>query len=237
MTSEQNLKSDQEFKILALLPMKGHSERVPDKNLRDFAGRPLYHAIMSELLKSTYIHKVIINTDSERIKLDALENFRDHVIIMDRPKQLCGDFVSMNDIINYDIEQFDASHFLQTHSTNPLLTCQTIDAAIQCYLKNLKIYDSLFSVHRLQTRLYDKNGNAINHNPNELIRTQDLDALFEENSNFYIFSRESFKKADNKRIGSNHQMFEMNKLESIDIDELEDFELAELLYKKRGRLL
>ncbi len=237
MISRQNTGPVQEFKVHALLPMKGHSERVPDKNMRDFAGCPLYHAIVDELLKSKYIDIIIIDTDSERIKYDVLNCYNNRVIILDRPEQLCGDFVSMNDIINFDIGLFDNSYFLQTHSTNPLLTYQTIDEGILCYMQNLYKYDSLFSVTRLQTRLYDKQVCPVNHNPDELIRTQDLNPLFEENSNFYIFSKESFKKAGNNRIGLNPQMFEMNKLESIDIDEMEDFELAELLYKKRRCLL
>ena len=224
------------MKIITLLPMKGHSQRVPDKNMKDFAGKPLYHAIVNEMLKCKYISKVVINTDSERIKSDILINFKSRVIVIDRPKELCGDFVSMNEIINYDINQFDDQYFLQTHSTNPLVKAKTIDKAIIRYFENLDRYDSLFSVTRLQTRLYDGNGKAINHNPNELIRTQDLEPLYEENSNFYIFSKESFQKMGDKRIGLKPQMFELNKLEAIDIDEPEDFELAEILYKK-GRLI
>ncbi|MDW7776911.1 MAG: acylneuraminate cytidylyltransferase family protein [Methanosarcinales archaeon] len=232
-----NIQMVKNLKIVTLLPMKGHSQRVPNKNMKDFAGKPLYHAILNELLESRYVSKVVINTDSDLIKRDILANFDvDDVIVMDRPKELCGDFVSMNEIINYDINQFDDQHFLQTHSTNPLVKAQTIDKAIVRYFEILDRYDSLFSVTRLQTRLYDGNGKAINHNPNELIRTQDLEPLYEENSNFYIFSKESFKKAGNKRIGLNPQMFEVNKLESIDIDEPKDFELAEILYKK-GRLI
>ena len=219
------------MKITALLPMKGHSERVPNKNMKDFCGKPLYHAVINSLLKSEFIKKVLINTDSEIIKEDSLKNF-DRVEIIDRPEEIRGDFVSMNDVIAYDLSQSRDEHFMQTHSTNPLLKTKTIDKAIEAYFKNLEKYDSLFSVTRWQTRFYWKDGKAVNHNPTELIRTQDLPPLFEENSNFYIFSKESFKNAKNKRIGLNPMMFEMNKLEAIDIDEKSDFILAELLYKK-----
>lgn len=236
MTDELNTPAGKGSKVVVLLPMKGNSQRVPNKNMKDFAGNPLYHAIMDEILKSKSVSKIVINTDSEIIKHDILKNYPD-VFIINRPKELCGDFVSMNDLIKYDINQFHDQHFLQTHSTNPLLKAETIDEAIMKYFSNLGKYDSLFSVTRLQTRLYDKNGKAINHNPAVLIRTQDLEPIYEENSNFYIFSKESFQRADNKRIGLNPQMFEMNKLEAIDIDEPEDFELAELLYRKRRCLL
>jgi len=221
-------------KIKALLPMKGNSERVKNKNMRNFAGFPLYHAVMKSLLASKYIEYVVINTDSAIIAKDAKVNFGNKVIIIDRPKEIQGDFVSMNDIIAYDLTQLDGEHFLQTHSTNPLLKTKTIDQAIEKYFERLENFDSVFGVTKVQTRFYDKNANAINHNPNELLRTQDLEPMYEENSNFYIFSKEAFKNAGNKRIGLKPQIFEVNKLEAIDIDEPEDFTLAELLYKNRN---
>jgi CMP-N-acetylneuraminic acid synthetase len=220
------------MKITALLPMKAHSERMPDKNIKNFCGKPLYHAVLSTLLQSEYIDKVIINTDSEIIKVDALKNFEE-VVIIDRPKEIQGDFVSMNDIIAYDLTKNDGEYFLQTHSTNPLLQSSTIDLAIETYFKSLNEFDSLFSVTRLQTRLYWKDGSPVNHNPNELLRTQDLPPVYEENSNFYIFSKNSFVDAGESRIGLKAQMFEINKLEAVDIDEPEDWEIAEILYKRR----
>ena len=219
------------MKITALLPMKAHSERVQDKNIKNFCGKPLYHAVLSTLLQSEYIDKVIINTDSEIIKVDALQNF-ERVRIIDRSKEIQGDFVSMNDIIAYDLKQTEGVHFLQTHSTNPLLRPQTINLAIETYFKNLNQFDSLFSVTRLQTRLYWKDGSPVNHNPNKLLRTQDLPPVYEENSNCYIFSKKSFADADRSRIGLKPQMFEINKLEAVDIDGPEDWEIAEILYKR-----
>lgn len=221
--------------INALLPMKGNSERVKNKNMKDFNGFPLYHAIMKTLLESSYISKIFINTDSDIIASDVKENFRvDNVVIIKRPSEICGDFVSMNDIIAYDLTQCDGEFFLQTHSTNPLLKTSTIDLAIKKFFDNLDLYDSLFSVTKVQTRFYDKNAKAINHNPEKLLRTQDLEPMYEENSNFYIFSKKSFELARKKRIGLKPQIFSMNKLEAIDIDNPEDFILAELLYKNRS---
>jgi CMP-N-acetylneuraminic acid synthetase len=220
------------MKITALLPMKAHSERVPDKNIKNFCGKPLYHAVLSTLFQSKYIDKVVINTDSDIIKKDALKSF-DGVVIIDRPKEIQGDFVSMNDIIAYDLKKKKGEHFLQTHSTNPLLRSQTIDLAIEVYFKKLNRFDSLFSVTRLQTRLYWKDGSPVNHNPNELLRTQDLPPVYEENSNFYIFSKKSFADAGGRRIGNKPQMFEISKSEAVDIDEPEDWEIAEILYQRR----
>jgi len=218
------------MKIIALLPMKGTSERVPNKNMKNFDGSPLYHAIMRSLLASKYIDKVVINTDSEIIAKDAKKYFGDNVIIIKRPVEIQGGDVSMNLIIDYDLQHLEGEHFLQTHSTNPLVRSETIDEAIETYFKNLDRFDSLFGVTKVQTRFYDKNAKPINHNPEELLRTQDLEPLYEENSNFYIFSKESFRNSNKKRIGQKPQIFEVNKLEAVDIDEPEDFKLAELLH-------
>ena len=224
------------MKLIALLPMKATSERVPNKNMKDFNGAPLYHAVMKSLLNSKYIDKVVINTDSEVIAKDAKENFGEKVIIIDRPVEIQGGDVSMNIIIDYDLEHLDGEYFLQTHSTNPLLKSETIDRAIESYFNNLEKYDSVFGVTKVQTRFYNKDANPLNHNPEELLRTQDLEPLYEENSNFYIFSKESFERAAKKRIGVKPQIFEVNKLEAVDIDEPEDFVLAELLYKNKDNL-
>lgn len=220
-------------KITALLPMKGHSERVPDKNLKLFAGKPLYHAVMKTLLACDYIGQVAVNTDSDRIKADLQANFPE-VIIIDRPTELQGDMVPMNDIIGYDMAQLEGDLFLQTHSTNPMLSANTLNEACQEFLNRPDDKDSMFSVTRWQTRLYWEDGTAVNHNPQELLRTQDLPPVFEENSNFFLFTRESFKASGGKRIGNSPMMFAMNKLEAVDIDEPEDFVLAEVLYQKRN---
>lgn len=217
--------------VIALLPMKGNSERVPNKNMRSFDGAPLYHAVMRSLLASKYIEKVVINTDSDVIAEDATSSFGEKVQIVNRPLEIQGDYVSMNEIIGYDLSVLDSDVFIQTHSTNPLVRSETFDKGIEKYFESVERgFDSVFSVTRLHTRLYDKKAEPINHNPNELIRTQDLEPLYEENSNFYIFSKESFKGASNKRIGLKPSLFEVNKLESVDIDEPEDFQLAELLH-------
>ena len=162
-------------KLIALLPMKGHSERVPNKNMKMFCGEPLYHAVMKSLEACDYVSEIVIDTDSDIIAEDAVRNFR-KVRILRRPQELQGDFVSMNEIINYDLTRHpEEKHFLQTHSTNPLISSATLNAAIQRYFAALgEGYDSLFGVTKFQSRFYWANGSAINHNPAELIRTQDL---------------------------------------------------------------
>lgn len=218
------------MKVSAILPMKAHSERVKNKNMRIFNGRPLYHKIANELLKAKSVKNIYINTDSDEIIKDVKKTFPMINLIV-RPKYLRGDLISMNKIIEYDIKQIDSDHFIQTHSTNPLVKAETIDNAIQKYFNYIDKYDSLFSVTELKTRLYDASLRPINHNPKELIRTQDLPSLFEENSNFYIFSKHSFNKSSNKRIGKKPNLFVVDKIQSIDIDEEDDFFLAEIIDK------
>ena len=212
-----------------LLPMKGHSERVPGKNMKLFKGAPLYHCVMKELLNSRYLGKIFVDTDSPEISDDVKRNFRD-VVIISRPGYLCGDDVSMNKIIGYDLSFINGSGFLQTHSTNPLLTSGTIDKAITFFISNSDKYDSVFGVNRIQSRLYRSDGSAINHNPEDLIRTQDLQPVYEENSTLYIFSRESFTNAGNRRIGIKPYMFEVPHTEAMDIDTQADFDMACYMY-------
>lgn len=216
--------------------MKGHSERVPNKNLRNFGGAPLYHAMIKVLLKSELIENIYINTDSENIISDLGKHYPE-VKIIHRPENLKGDLVSMNKIIEYDLSQIEGEYFLQTHSTNPLLTVETLNRGIEFYLENIDKYDSIFSVTRWQTRLYWENSLPINHDPKELIRTQDLTPVFEENSNFYLFTKESFNNSKKKRIGLKPGLFPINKIEALDIDEPEDFIIAEVLYKNLKEIL
>jgi len=209
--------------------MKGHSERVPNKNRKPFAGIPLYHHIVKAASACKYLDKIYINTDSEWIIEDVGLHFP-HVQIINRPKSLCGDFISMNKILEYDLSQIEGEFFLQTHSTNPLLKTETIDRAIETFFENNEKNDSLFSVTRWQTRFYWQDGKPVNHNPEELLRTQDLPPIYEENSNFYIFTKESFRNANSRRIGLKPYLFEMDPLEAVDIDTEFNFKIAENIY-------
>lgn len=219
------------MKITLLLPMKGNSERVINKNLKLFNGKPLFHAIFDKLITSKYINKVIINTDSDLIAESAINTYKDFVHIHKRPKNIQGDFVSMNKIIEYDLNNSDSDIYIQTHSTSPLLSIKSLDSAIEKMINRSTDFDSIFSVTKIKTRFYDKKGIPFNHDLTELIRTQDLEPIFEENSGFYIFTKTSFKNAANKRIGLKPLMFEIDKIEAIDIDDPSDFIIAETIHK------
>jgi CMP-N-acetylneuraminic acid synthetase len=217
-------------RITAILPMKGHSERVTRKNIRNVCGIPLYHWIMKSMLDSKLINEVVVETDSEEIEEDAVANFG--VRVLRRPDRLLGDAVDMNSLLEYHLSMIESDIYMQTHATNPLISSNTIDASISHYLSVNDRCDSLFSVTRLQTRLYHFDGTAINHNPAEMLQTQKLPIVYEENSNIYLFTKKSFFK-NKRRIGESPCMYEINKLEAIDIDEMEDLILAESLLERR----
>ena len=217
--------------VTAFVPLKGHSSRVPGKNLRDFNGRPLFHVVLETLLASDAVNGVYIDTDRDEIARSATS--LDGVTVLRREKHLEGDDVSVNLLIKSFLTRVpEAEHVIQTHATNPLLRASTIDAAVGTYFDDA-FDDSLFAVTRHQARFYDRDMHAINHDPTELLPTQGLDPLYLENSNFYIFSRDSFH-LHGRRIGDHPAMFEMDPMEAIDIDEERDFSLSLALLSAIG---
>jgi CMP-N-acetylneuraminic acid synthetase len=218
-------------KVVALMPMKGVSERVPGKNLKLFNGKPLYHWVLNTLLETENILEVHIDTDCPKICLDVESSFKKRVHIINRPNQLKGNYVSMNKIIEHDISTLKNIHFLQTHSTNPLLSKNTLKKAIEMYFNCIEKgeADTLFSVTKVQKRFYSTDCKPLNHDPAMLV-TQHLEPMFEENSCFYIFSNKSFQVAKS-RIGKNPKMYQMNQQESLDIDTPDDFLMAETIFK------
>ena len=209
--------------------MRHHSQRVPHKNYRLLDDKPLYQHIITTLLQVPQITQIVVDTDSPVI-IEGLQKSFPSVKIIDRPKELRADTISMNRILQYDISQAPADFFLQTHSTNPLLKASTLTNAIERFLAGYPEHDSLFSVTRLQTRLYDQNGKALNHDPRVLIQTQDLAPVYEENSCIYLFSSDTLAK-HGTRIGDSPILFETDPEESWDIDEETDFKLVELMIK------
>ena len=218
-------------RFAALVPMRHHSQRVPGKNYRPLAGKPLYQHIIETLLSVPEISTVVVDTDSEPV-MDGLRRDFPQVVILPRPEHLRADSIPMNEILLYDTSKVQADYYLQTHSTNPLLRPETISKAVQTFLADYPAHDSLFSVTRLQTRLYDQHGHALNHDPNILLQTQNLPPVYEENSCIYIFTRENLERRRN-RLGERPLMFEMDADEAWDIDEELDFAITDFLMQHR----
>jgi CMP-N-acetylneuraminic acid synthetase len=216
--------------IVALVPMRHHSQRVPGKNYRELAGKPLFHHIILNLLACPEIQDIVVDTDSEPV-MDGLYKDFPSVHVIERPEYLRDDTIPMNEILAYDTSQIEADFYLQTHSTNPLLRTETLSRAVQTFLANYPAYDSMFGVTRRQVRLWDQLGRAINHNPAILLQTQDLPPIFEENSCIYIFTRQNLLARRN-RLGERPMMFEIDAAEAWDIDNELDFQIVNLLFKQ-----
>jgi CMP-N-acetylneuraminic acid synthetase len=217
--------------IIALVPMRHHSQRVPGKNYRLLAGRPLFHHIIQTLQTVPEIGQIVVDTDSQPV-MDGLRQDFPQVMVINRPEDLRADDVPMNDILLHDTAQMPADFYLQTHSTNPLLRPETVSRAIKTFLDQYPEKDSLFSVTRWQTRLYDQHGAAINHDPSVLIQTQDLPPVYEENSCLYLFTRQNLLKKHH-RIGDHPILFEIDQAEAWDIDEELDFAITDFLMRRK----
>lgn len=220
-------------RVTALLPMRHDSKRVIGKNYRPIGGKLLYQHILDTLLRIPEITQVVVDTDSPILK----ESLREHypqVAVIDRPSDLCADTIPMNTILLYDTAQCEADLFLQTHSTNPLLSADTISRALKAFKEAWPRYDSLMGVNRYQSRFWTADGKPINHDPAIMLRSQDLKPVYEDNSCIYLFTRENLVKYSS-RVGQTPLLFEVPKLESQDIDEEDDFTLAEMLIAARDR--
>ena len=218
--------------LSAIIFIKKESERIPNKNFRLFNGRPLFTIILELLDSYPLIDKILVDSDSKEIQ-DYTSSLSKGIPIV-RPEHLLGGHITANALLEHDIRFSDSAHFFQTHVTNPLLSVSTITKAIEKYFSSLTDHDSLFSVSRIQHRVFDKNANPINHEKTKLLRTQDLDPVFHENSNFFIFSKNSFKNAGNNRVGLKPLMYEISPIEAVDIDYENEFRLAELIDKNKN---
>ena len=220
-------------RVAAILPMRHNSERVPGKNYRDLGGRPLYHHVVESLLEVTTIDEIVVDTDSDFIINDVARAFPS-VRVLIRPEHLRAGEIAMNDVLLNTIEQLDADVILQTHSTNPFLSPETIKDALAQFLSADRNFDSLFAVTRVQARLWSEDTKPINHDLAVLLRTQDLAPIYVENSCFYIFTPALIKELGS-RIGRTPRMVEVQHLESLDIDVESDFQLAIAVEALRAR--
>jgi CMP-N-acetylneuraminic acid synthetase len=225
-------RSEERPKLVAFVPMRHESQRVPGKNYRILAGRPLYFYVLETLQSCPEVEQIVVDTDSPQIHKGVKENFPE-VVLLERPDHLRDGNVPMNEVLLHDAGLVEAAFYLQTHSTNPLLRADTVRRAISRFFEAYPRHDSLFSVTRLQQRLWDARVQPVNHDPTVLIRTQDLPPMYVENSCLYLFEREGFLERRN-RIGRTPMLFEIAAEEAWDIDNEIDFRLAECLLGERG---
>jgi CMP-N-acetylneuraminic acid synthetase len=219
--------------ISFFLPCRLGSQRVLNKNTRDFAGIKggLLYLKLKQLLKLKI--KIILSTDDEEV-IKIGESFKSKYICIDyRPKHLCLSSTSVLDLIMHVPKVVDTTHVFWLHTTTPFVSSSFYLDAIEVYFKVIEQgYDSVMSVNKLQSFLWnDELKEIINFDRTKIKypQTQDLEPLYEINHSFYAMSLKNYLKFED-RIGVNPFLYELNKKQSIDIDWQEDFDLAELIY-------
>ena len=230
-------------KVVAVVPIKLISKRLKGKNLRILAnGKTLLNSILATLLEICEIDEIYVYCSNPKIRKDLPQNVR----FLQRDQILDSDETSMNQILDSFIKEIQSDIYILTHATSPLLKSKTILNALK-KVANEK-YDSSFSVAKEnsflwlsnKTKLYDLNGNPIvkikntliNYNLEKIPRTQDIEGFHRETSNFYIFNRDVFQNYKS-RIGKNPYLALISKIESVDIDDFEDFLIADSIIKSQ----
>ncbi len=207
--------------MIIFIPIKEESQRVPNKNFRDFGGVPLWKNFLYKFKED----KVFVDTDSDKL----ISEIRDddclsNVVPYKRCKDLVGNEVSVCKLLENFINKYKIKDkFVQLHVTNPFLKRETVLHAFDM----MDFYDSIVSCNKLQTRLWRKElygYTPVNHNPLKLEQTQDLPELLEENSCFYVMDPSVFKRYG--RIGENPHFYEVVYPENLDIDTEQDWAMC-----------
>ena len=234
------------MKTIAIIPARGGSKRLPQKNVLPLGDLPLLvHSIRYALANSEIIDAVYVSTDDVAIKKLALENGAQ---VIDRPKDISGDFEPTVSALKHVLESIEdeVENVVLLQPTNPLRPERLLKEAFERYCKGN--YDSLFTVTRNHQKFGKIIGNTFQPFNYKLgQRSQDLEPLFYENGLLYISKaslilpldlacpeRSRRARDDSKIISENAFPFEVNHIfATVDIDTLEDFEYAEYLMDKK----
>ena len=221
-------------KVAFFLPTRKGSERVKNKNTKNFAGIEggLVENKVRQLLATKLIDEIVFSSNDE-ICLEIASKYKDSRLkIIPRPTELCLSTTNLQDLIMYVPDVTDADHILWGHVTTPLCGAEQYDEGIQMYFEKLREgYDSLVGVTELRNFLLNRDGKLIN-NTTDLPwpRTQDLEALYPINHTMFLAGRDIYIKQKN-RIGVKPSLYIMDELHSYDIDWPEDFIIAEAIYR------
>lgn len=219
------------------LPVRKGSERVNNKNTRLFAGVEggLLRIKIDQLLRTSSEIPIVVSTNDEVSKEIAAAFKSDRIRIIDRPEELCLSTTDLNDLINYIPTIIEEDHIIWIHTTEPFVDDEVLTHAIEKYIgaKSIGECDSLMSVNKIQSFLWSKKINSfVSHDRTALKwpRSQDLEPLYEVNSAIFINSRANYLKYQD-RIGIQPYLYELNRIQAIDIDWEDDFNFAELIYE------
>ena len=211
------------MKVVAIVPMKLNNRRLPQKNTKSFTnGKPLCYYILNTLLSVEGIDDVYVYCSNP----DIQEFIPDGVKYLRRSETLDTDNTKMNEVLKSFANDVSADIYVMTHTTAPFVKVESIKKGLDMVKSGE--YDSAFAAKKLQDFLW-KDGKPFNYELNNIPRTQDLPALYEETSGFYIYKGDVISKY-NRRIGEKPYIVEVGEIESIDIDELEDFEIADAIF-------
>ena len=213
------------MKTVALIPIKLGSKRVPGKNIKPFYdGTPLMAFIQRACLSAKNIDEVYVYCSDEAVIPYLLPG----VHFLKRPAYLDGDTINANDFIREFMKSVDADIYVNAHTTSPFARTETIEDCVEKVASGK--YDSAFCAEAIRTFMWE-DGKPINFDPDHFPRTQDLPLIYGETSIAYVFTKESFLK-NNRRLGNKPYVKEVSKIEAIDIDYPEDFEIANAIYKE-----
>lgn len=211
------------MKTIAIVPMKLNNRRLPQKNTRPFTnGKPLCYYILSTLLTVSGVDEVYVYCSNP----DIQAYIPDGVKYLKRSDSLDQDTTKMNEVLQCFAADVPADVYVMTHTTAPFISKESIERGLNAVMSGN--YDSAFAAKKLQDFLW-KDGIPFNYELENIPRTQDLPPLYEETSGFYIY-RASVMKELNRRIGNRPFIVEVGEIESVDIDEIEDFEIANAIY-------
>lgn len=207
-----------EMKVVAFVPIKLNSQRLPHKNILPLAGHPLCWHICNALNQVKGIDKVYVYCSDEAIR----EYLPSGVLLKKRDSRLDGDLVKGFEIYENFIGEIDADIYVLAHATSPFIKAESIENALSHVLNGQN--DSAFSAERIQTFAWYQ-GQPINYDLNDVPRTQDMEPIWVETSAFFIFKKEIFTHY-HRRIGFRPYIQEVSGVEAMDIDERKDYELA-----------
>lgn len=214
------------MKVVALVPIKLNSQRLPHKNILPIAGRPLCWHLCNTLNQAVDINDVYVYCSDPAVK----EYIPEKTKFLQRPAWLDGDTVKGFDIYREFIQTVDADIYVLAHTTSPFIKLSSIENALSHVVSGEN--DSAFSAERVQTFAWYM-GKPVNYDLNDVPRTQDMEPVWVETSAFYIFRKEIFTE-HHRRIGFHPYIQEVSGIEAVDIDEKKDYDLACKLAETEG---
>jgi len=213
-------------KICALIAVRSGSKRVPNKNIRKFADTSLLELKINSV-KNTSIDQVFVSSDDDKMLFLAKKLGANTV---KRDQYYASDHAPMSDVYVHMAEQLDCDHIAYLNVTSPMLSDKTLQRCIVKYESLPQQYDSLATVSLIREYMW-MNGKAINYDPLNHPRSQDLPEIFGINFAACILPRKTMIENRNV-VGNNFYKYQTPPEESIDIDTMLDFEIAEFLYTK-----